>query len=179
MASSREVGHVNDVEGLPSYSNLVSGFATMKQCAHGSNCIPVQAYRTAPQELADLYYPIHLKSAITGHEPLQYKGAVQHEIRKPKVAIDNRTKAFRGVGIEDNDAKVLHKGNRSILNPRYTTSSRSTARGGLPKRGIDFAFQIVSGMQRVSANARVNTAVLFVDEVFAFDSTDRGLLFTG
>ena len=103
-----DAANTNDAEGLPVVSSLESRHSRVSDCAHGENRIPTSVNRGCLHEINMLYYPLHLKASLVRIEPLHYKGPLRHELRKPKIPISQGTAAFRGVGIEDTDAKVKH-----------------------------------------------------------------------
>ncbi len=171
---------VDDSLGIPLISNLQKAFRKVNPFkAHGEDGIPNKVMKFAARAMAKVYYPLHLKTSLTCNEPLQNRGNNSHELRKPKVPLSKGTKAFRGIGIADTQAKVFHKGQANFFSPFFLSKIRGCAHGGIKKRGIDFAVHTVSALQRYARNRNKSSALFFIDIIFAFDALDRRIMFDG
>ena len=82
QASDREI--IKDVSAVPSLTQLVLRFARSKRKAFGEDLIGGELLAAAPQELANLYHPGVVSSALLCHHPVQHKGAQLQELYKGK-----------------------------------------------------------------------------------------------
>ena len=172
------VGRPDDPSGIPDVSRLQSRCSKVspyKAC--GENAIPNLLLKLLPYEYTMLTFPLHLKSSLMMREPLLFKGNCSHELRKPKVDLSRGVRAFRGIGLPDENAKISHKETRSQVVGTYEKSCRANAHGGLRHRGVDFASHTLHTIHRCARANKKSSAFFFVDLVSAFDNLDNSSVF--
>ena len=165
-----------DVRGIPIASDVQKEmFRSKPGKASDENGVPNVCVKVYACIYTNMLYPLYRKCAGTCREPAQAKGANYHELRKPKVGLDQGTQAFHGIGIRDGDVRVLHRVEVREFQEDYEKQVGSDTHGGVRKRGIDFASHTLSTLMRNARNATKNHAVLFLAIISAFDAMDRDL----
>ena len=116
-----------------------------------------------------------LKCFMQADEPLAWSGGKLAIIHKNKGGKD--CAASRGVFVEHQFAKVLHKVARELLVPKMEAYALDSQCGGIAHRGADVATLRLILLQEILLYKRKSFASLLLDLRAAFDSVRRDLLF--
>ena len=166
---------------LPTLTELETAFRqTMLHRAFGTDQIPAEALHGAPGAAAKALYPVILKCAFRLEEPLHFKGGSLYAIWKGK-ASPSLCSSYRGILVSSTVGKAYHKILRSRNVRPFEAIASPLQVGGLPRRPVTLAAQVVRLHQSWSHKAQMSFGVLFLDLREAFYRIVRPLVtgFTG
>ncbi|CAE7265285.1 unnamed protein product, partial [Symbiodinium sp. KB8] len=165
------------VEALPSLAELSSAFSSMK-CGKsaGPTLLPAELFKAAPLEAALSTMPIVLKAQARQCFPLLWRGV--HSIallkpNKPPLQVDSH----RAIALMACTGKAVAKACRPTLANCFETITLGSVGGSRKQVPIELPSLMVQAYLSHLRHAKLNGAVLFLDGVAAFPSTDRTLLF--
>ena len=161
-------------EELPSLFDLEREMrATRAHRATGFDSLPSQFYHTQSVELAKTWYPLLLKQYLWQMEPLQSKGGQMTMIPK---AGGLKAAGYRGIMLLENFGKRMHALVRKALVAKLLPVKPLGQLGGFPKQQAPFGAQCLQTFGRLTANANLSSAVVFVDLANAFHRLIRELV---
>ncbi|CAE6969206.1 unnamed protein product [Symbiodinium sp. CCMP2456] len=143
--------------------------------AFGIDGIPAEALHAAPAAAAAAFFPVIMKCALRIEEPIQFKGGSLYAIWKGKSS-PSACSAYRGILVSSTVGKAYHK----ILRARNVGALEAAATplqiGGLPRRPVTLAAQVVRLHQAWNRDSGLSHAVIFLDLREAFYRIVRPLV---
>ncbi|CAK0883973.1 unnamed protein product, partial [Prorocentrum cordatum] len=131
---------------------------------------------TFATELAALYYPSQLKTAVTRIGPIQWKGGFYRDLLKSITADPSACVISRSILVSSQLGKASRRCLRTRSMPAILATAGVTQVGGIPGRGTGHASVIIRLAQAVAAARALSFGALFLDVVQAFYRTLRELL---
>lgn len=129
----------------------------------------------APDVMAELYFPLHLKLSLASDRPSTYTGALLQPLPKPSGDLTTPG-GFRSIAL----ASIVAKHHQAWLRRSLLTFAEGylydTQQGGLPGRSTEFSHMHLTTFRSVFHAKRINCALLFVDLAAAFHGSLRALL---
>ena len=168
-----------DAQQLPTIADLARGFAGLKRRkAPGLSGLCGDFYQAAPALAAAHHYPLVLKMAARGTAPTLWTGSLSIPLAKPAKDRFSVT-GYRAIALLESAAKAIGRalrpqlleGLESIVHP-----GTSGARRGFPLEVPSLTGQAFLDYLKVN---KQNGALLYVDGVSAFYSTNRAVLGQG
>eukprot|EP00438_Fugacium_kawagutii_P022429 Skav232856 [mRNA] locus=scaffold2451:21985:25866:+ [translate_table: standard] len=135
--------------------------------AAGPDCILPDVAHQAPDIIAGPLHNLILKSYLQGQEPIAAKGGILQPIWKGKTAL-HEAQGYRGILLSNCFSKVAHAWTREQLLQTYTRVAREGQLGGLRERQTIVAAHSLRLFTRLAKQARISTAVIFLDLTSAF-----------
>ncbi|OLP77308.1 hypothetical protein AK812_SmicGene42640 [Symbiodinium microadriaticum] len=165
------------VDALPSVVDLSSAFASMK-CGKtpGPTLLPAELFKAAPLEAALSIMPVLLKSQARQRFPLLWRGVHSIALLKPNKP-PCRVDSHRAIALMSTTGKAVAKACRPVLAKNFETITLPSVGGSRKSVPIELPSLLVQAYLSHLESAKLNGAVLFLDGVAAFPSTDRSLLF--
>eukprot|EP00438_Fugacium_kawagutii_P022441 Skav232868 [mRNA] locus=scaffold2451:249611:253189:+ [translate_table: standard] len=142
--------------------------------AIGPDAIPGEACHKAPVPLASLYFPILVKMAIFGMEPLAFKGGRLTMAWKRK-GPQTSCSSFRSLLISSHPGKACHKALRDMRIEAYEQALLPDQLGGRRGTPVTLAVHLVRAHQRWCLEQKRCEAIIFLDLKEAFYRTLREL----
>ena len=165
------------IEALPSLTDVSSAFSGMR-CGKspGPTLLPAELFKAAPMEAALSVMPILLKSQARQCMPLLWRGV--HSIallkpNKPACKVDSH----RAIALMPCTGKAVAKACRPALAQCFENTTLASVGGSRKQVPIELPSLMVQTYLSYLERRHLNGAVLFLDGVAAFPSTDRTLLF--
>ena len=132
-----------DSSELPSFGELVRALRSVQpHKASGPDLVPPAICRKFAIPLAGYLWPILLKSALYGSEPLGFKGGTLHHIPKANAADKALAASQRGILVQPTFGKVLHKTFRRLPADLFEERAAPLQIGG--RKGMTFAFGVTT-----------------------------------
>ncbi|CAE7750061.1 unnamed protein product [Symbiodinium microadriaticum] len=172
--------HIPDrvvIEALPSLTDLSAAFAGLR-CGKspGPSLLPAELFKAAPMEAALSVMPILLKSQARHCLPLLWRGVHSIALLKPNKPPD-KVDSHRAIALMPCTGKAVAKACRPTLTQCFETTALASVGGSRKMVPIELPSLMVQAYLSYLERERLNGAVLFLDGVAAFPSTDRTLLF--
>ena len=168
-----------DAQQLPTVADLARGFAGLKRRkAPGLSGICGDFYQAAPALAAAQHYPLILKMAARGAAPILWTGSLSIPLAKP--AKDRfLVTGYRAIALLESSAKAVGR----ALRPQLLAGLENVVHPGTAgaRRGFPLEVPSLTGqafLDYLKAN-RQNGALLYVDGISAFYSTNRVVLGQG
>ena len=159
---------------LPSFGELVRALrAVQPHKAAGPDLIPPALCRKFALPLAGYLWPVLLKSALLGSEPMGFKGGTLHHIPKGSTADRDLASSQRGILVQPVFGKVLHKAFRRLPADLFEARAAPHQIGG--RRGMSYAFGHFLSHQFLAfaKNRCISAAVIFSDLAAAYYAVVR------
>ena len=165
------------VDALPSAVDLSSAFASMK-CGKtpGPTLLPAELFKAAPLEAALSIMPVLLKSQARQRFPLLWRGVHSIALLKPNKP-PGKVDSHRAIALMSTTGKAVAKACRPVLARNFEAITLPSVGGSRKAVPIELPSRLVQAYLSHLESAKLNGAVLFLDGVAAFPSTDRSLLF--
>ena len=176
LARQQNWGVVEFIEHseLPSFGELVRALrAVQPHKAAGPDLIPPALCRKFALPLAGFLWPVLLKSALLGSEPLGFKGGTLHHIPKGSTADRTLASSQRGILVQPVFGKVLHKAFRRLPADLFESRAAPHQIGG--RRGMSYAFGhfLSRHFLAFAKNRCISAAVIFSDLAAAYYAVVR------
>ena len=126
--------------------------------------------------IADYYYPLQLKFALTLVEPIHWKGGFYRDLIKFGQANPTQCSSSRSILVSSQVGKASRRCLRSRLLPYLATEAGETQFGGLPGRGTTHASLVLRVSQSLAKLRKLSFGALFLDVVQAFYRAIRELV---
>ena len=140
--------------------------ATQPNKATGLDPIPSGLFHQCAPQPAKFFYDFLLKIHAWAMEPLRFKGGVMCLI--PKKGGLNLAKNHRGILLVASIAKRMHGLLRSQLMRKLQTKHLEGQIGGFPGQMVQFGSHSLQMLMQLFDNAKLCSAVLFIDLANAF-----------
>ncbi|CAE7314008.1 unnamed protein product, partial [Symbiodinium sp. CCMP2456] len=165
------------VDALPTAADLSSAFAGMK-CgkAPGPTLLPAELFKAAPMEAALSVMPVLLKCQARQCFPLLWRGVHSIALLKPHKD-PQKVDSHRAIALMATTGKAVAKACRPVLARRFESITQASVGGSRKDVPIELPSLMVQAFLGHLRRHKLNGAVLFLDGVAAFPSTDRTLLF--
>ena len=165
------------VDALPSVVDLSSAFASMK-CGKtpGPTLLPAELFKAAPLEAALSIMPVLLKAQARQRFPLLWRGVHSIALLKPGKP-PCKVESHRAIALMSTTGKAVAKACRPVLAKNFESITLPSVGGSRKAVPIELPSLLVQAYLSHLDSAKLNGAVLFLDGVAAFPSTDRSLLF--
>ena len=165
------------VDALPTAVDLSSAFAGMK-CGKtpGPTLLPAELFKAAPLEAALSVMPVLLKSQARQRFPLLWRGVHSIALLKPNKP-PCKVESHRAIALMATTGKAVAKACRPVLAKNFEAITLPSVGGSRKAVPIELPSLLVQAYLSHLDSAQLNGAVLFLDGVAAFPSTDRSLLF--
>ncbi|CAE7716502.1 unnamed protein product, partial [Symbiodinium sp. CCMP2456] len=165
------------VDALPTVADLSSAFAGMR-CgkAPGPTLLPAELFKAAPMEAALSVMPVLLKSQARQCFPLLWRGVHSIALLKP-LKDPQKVDSHRAIALMATTGKAVAKACRPVLARNFESITQASVGGSRKDVPIELPSLMVQAFLGHLHRHRLNGAVLFLDGVAAFPSTDRTLLF--
>ena len=165
------------VDALPTAVDLSSAFASMK-CGKtpGPTLLPAELFKAAPLEAALSVMPVLLKSQARQRFPLLWRGVHSIALLKPNKP-PCKVESHRAIALMATTGKAVAKACRPVLAKNFEAITLPSVGGSRKAVPIELPSLLVQAYLSHLDSAQLNGAVLFLDGVAAFPSTDRSLLF--
>ena len=129
--------------------------------------VPGELLRKAAPLMAQKYYPLLLKIALSGKEPLLYKGGLLAAAYKQK-GKQSECESYRSLMVSSGIAKAFHALYRKELVRPLRAYALPLQIGGLPGMSISHASQALLAFTYAMRQQGLNVAILFLDVQQAF-----------
>eukprot|EP00438_Fugacium_kawagutii_P032593 Skav236459 [mRNA] locus=scaffold1758:495487:500151:- [translate_table: standard] len=164
-----------DLTDMPPLVQLEGTMRRVKpRKAIGPDMIPGELCHFQPAAVAAAYYPLLVKTALFGMEPLAFKGGRLTTAWKRKGS-QSSCMAYRSLLISSHPGKAIHRALRDTHVQEYERALKPDQLGGRVGTPVTLAMQVVRSHQRVCAQTRTSYGVVFLDLKEAFYRTLREL----
>jgi len=175
-ASGGPVASVLSVNNIQSKRELEKQIVRSKKGKkHGPDAQPNDLFAVAPQAVARHFHPVLTLASLGRHEPLLFKGGVNHDLHKGKGPAEIM-RSYRAILLSNHIGKHHHKFYRSKLFQLCNAWFLSTQCGGLPGKGTDMANIMLRMSQRTAKDKGYTQIAMFVDVTNAFYTVYRETL---
>ena len=168
-----------DLDDLPTLMQTVRLlFTSPTGKGHGEDALCGELFKAAVFEIAELLWPLFLKTLVRVQEPLQWKGGICSELVK-SVLDCSLCSNHHDILVSDNAGKRLHTWSRGRLMNNSKSTAMSTQHCGQPHMGTDLCSHFSRSFWGQLSARGISGASLFVDVSGAFASVLRQLLIGG
>ena len=167
---------VNFVPSLWQLQRTLMRFKTGK--APGRSGLTVELFRAGGLPMLHHFLPLMVKSVLTVHEPLCWKGGRLFALYKGK-GDPSDPNSFRSIFLSELAAKMLHAMVRTRLETCWEKQIQEIQHGGRKFHSTDTAHHIVQAHMAWARCQKTSSAVVFVDLKAAFYSVFRQSLIGG
>ncbi|CAE7816813.1 unnamed protein product [Symbiodinium sp. CCMP2592] len=178
QSESPDAGHL-EASSMPSVGDLAHGFASLKpRKAPGLSGLPGDFYRASPSLAAATHYPLVLKMAARGQSPLLWSGSLSVPLAKP-MKCPLTPAGYRAIALLEAAAKATGKAMRQSLLQGLENIVQPGTAGA--RRAVPMEVPAMTGqayLDFLKSSAQTG-ALLYVDGVSAFYSTNRHILCQG
>ena len=167
---------LSDCSGLPSYLHLESTLrCTPPRKASGPDRIPPDVGRLFSSNVAELLWPILLKTMLRATEAAGYKGSTLHRIPKPH---GDRAScaASRAITVQCGFGKAIQKSLRFLAANEFEKRSHPLLFGGRRGQSALFGAFVSRTFMRQAKASKQSAAIAFFDLAAAFYGIVRQLL---
>ena len=156
------------VEMLPNYADVEQVLRDIpRNKAAGLDNLPGEVLKAVPAESARLLLPLFLKSMITQHQPLQWRGGILFEAFKRsgwQSSVDN----YRSLFVSSYLAKAYHRVVRNKTQALCRDDLHPLHLGSKKRAPVAFASMFVHAHLRRSSALAKSVSVLFLDTSAAY-----------
>ena len=168
-----------DVDFIPSLWQLQRTLMRFKSGkAPGRSGLTVELFRAGGVPMLHHFLPIMVKSVLTVHEPLSWKGGRLFALYKGK-GDPGDAGSFRSIFLSELAAKMLHAMVRTRLETCWEKQIQEIQHGGRKAHSTDTAHHIVQAHMAWTRDRKTSSAVVFLDLKAAFYSVFRQSLIGG
>ena len=166
------------LQALPTLSDLEQCCLRQKiGKAPGPDQIPNEVWRQYPPEAGRWLWQLCSQTALTGHEPIHFKKALQHALYKKGPAALPAN--YRSIALLNGVAKIWHSHLRGTLGASVIRGYDDFQLGGRKQIPVAFAVATFRSIWELGVQQGFCSAALFIDIQAAYYETSRQLLFWG
>ncbi|CAE7778392.1 unnamed protein product [Symbiodinium sp. CCMP2592] len=177
--SQRRVVPPNFIEAaeLPTWMSLEAAFRhSAPRKAPGPDLLPPAICRLFSTSLADLFWPLLLKTVCRIEEPAGMKGGVLFHISKGKPGLQSTCDAHRGILAQSCLSKAFHRSLRKLVVNHWADHALPLQIGGRAGCSAVFGHFCSRSVLRFAHQRRFSAALLFVDLAAAYYAVIRETL---
>ena len=177
VVESFQPDQIQNWQFLPSIVELAEAFKAMqKGKATGISGLPSEAFRQAPIDAAQLYYPILMKMVVGGMAPQAWRKVLVVPI--PKIGKQPGTVgAWRSIALQETEMKGIAAAVRAKLMKFVAPHFRPGQGGSRSGSTLDIPLAITKSHVRKLWQTGKSGAILFIDGASAFYAAVREFLF--
>ncbi|CAE7602754.1 unnamed protein product [Symbiodinium sp. CCMP2592] len=162
---------------LPAFDDLVAALRRaqpFKAC--GPDLIPPALCHAHPVGVAAVMWPLLLKVATQGSEPVGFKGGRLFHIPKPNATEKSSTSAHRGILVQPVFGKALHRAFRSMPVAFMEQHAPQTQLGSRQGKSHTFGFFLSRSFLAYARVYNMSAALIFLDLQAAYYAVIRELI---
>ncbi|OLQ14020.1 hypothetical protein AK812_SmicGene1973 [Symbiodinium microadriaticum] len=153
---------------LPCYSDVEMVFRDIpRNKAAGLDNIPGEIFKAAPSEAARAVLPLFLKSMLSQHQPLQWRGGILYEAFK-RSGLQSSVDNYRSLFVSNYLAKAYHRVIRNKAQAHCRDEMHALHLGSRKQAPVTFAAMFVLAHFRRCRRLGHNASVLYLDTSAAY-----------
>ncbi|CAE7233488.1 unnamed protein product [Symbiodinium sp. CCMP2592] len=177
QADPVEVLHFDEVPDLPSLAVHFRAVSPNKAC--GPDWLPPALCRLFSFQMAEVFYPVLLKTLAYTAEPVGMKGGTLYRIPKAGAPDPCSVTSQRAILVQSVLEKVMHKAVRGLTVREWNKTAPDLMIGGRKGQSYVFGFVCTRAFLEYTRRRSIPSAILFTDISSAYYSVIRELLTGG